>query len=150
MDDLFQIKKQNTRITDGLYGDSGGGKMKPVKVITDNTFLDQLSSVDTVVDVTRLPLPSKSYSIRFIGVLDRTLFILKSIDILRMCQIVKHDSTKMIEFTCLLSNEQKNMLENLSRIEILENNFPVKSLFINRELIERTFSTNTLVFRVFL
>lgn len=149
MDDLFQIKKQNTRITDDLYGDSGGGEMKPVKVITDNTFLDQLSSVDTVVDVTRLPLPSKSYSIRFIGVLDRTLFILKSIDIC-MCQIVKPDSSKMIEFRCLLSNEQKNMLENLSRIEILENSFPVKSLFINRELIERTFSTNTLVFRVFL
>lgn len=148
MDDLFQIKKQNTRITDDLYGDSGG-EMKPVRVITDNTFLDQLSSAGTVVDMARLPLPSKSYSIRFIGVLDRTLFILKSIDI-RMCQIVKPDSSKMIEFTCLLSNDQKNMLENLSRIEILENHFPVKSLFINRELIESTFSTNTLVFRVFL
>lgn len=149
MDDLFQIKKQNTRITDDLYGDSGGGEMKPIKVITDNTFLDQSCSAGTVVDMARIPLPTISYSIRFIGVLDRTLFILKSIDIC-MCQIVKPDSSKMIEFTCLLSNEQKNMLENLSRIEILKNNFPVKSLFINRELIESTFSTNRLVFRVFL
>ena len=148
MDDLFQIKKQNTRITDDLYEDSAV-EMKPVKVITDNTFLDQSCSADTVVDMARIPVHSKSYSIRFIGVLDRTLFILKSIDI-RMCQIVKSDSSKMIEFTCLLSNEQKNMLENLSRIEIMENDFPVKSLFINRELIKRTFSTNTLVFRVFL